>query len=119
MVGNLLRHSEQQVVGMPALPRRRHDCKDGPMHVRRVGDGGSAQLCGVTSTSFAMLSMVALRLCEVHCRACADDIRALCICGACRARWRNIVAVLKLMGVATAVGALVVVDKVWKKIVGD
>ena len=46
MVGNLLRLSEQ-IAGMLARSRRRHDCKDGPMHVRRAGDGGPARLCDV------------------------------------------------------------------------
>ena len=36
----------------------------------------------------------------VQYRACSGVIRAFCICGACRARWRNVVAVLKRMGFA-------------------
>ena len=52
-----------------------------------------------------MLSMVALRLCSVFFFGLSSgDIRASCICGACRARQRNVVAELKRIGVTTATG---------------
>ena len=78
VVGNLLPLFEQQVAGMPALASRRLDCFDEPMHVRHVGGDGScsALWCSGTSTCSAMLSMVALRLCSVNCRACSGVIRA-------------------------------------------
>ena len=78
------------------------------MHFRHVVGDGHAQPFGVPvhRTCYAMLSLVALRLCSVYCRACSGVIRAFCICGAWRARQRNVVAVLKRMGFATATGRL-------------